>query len=83
MVETGGLENRLRGNSHGGSNPSSSASQFLQFTRTFLICASTHEPPPRSRHALNHRLANGGKRNQSDLSPFHVLFVIQALIASH
>lgn len=25
MVETGGLENRLRGNSHGGSNPSSSA----------------------------------------------------------
>jgi (p)ppGpp synthase/HD superfamily hydrolase len=26
VVETGGLENRLRGNSHGGSNPSSSAS---------------------------------------------------------
>jgi hypothetical protein len=25
VVETGGLENRLRGNSHGGSNPSSSA----------------------------------------------------------
>ena len=25
MVETGGLENRLRGDSHGGSNPSSSA----------------------------------------------------------
>ncbi len=38
-----------------------------------------HDPDMR----LNHRLANGGKRNQSDLSPFHVLFVIQALIASH
>jgi antitoxin ParD1/3/4 len=29
VVETGGLENRLRGDSHGGSNPSSSARTSL------------------------------------------------------
>ena len=40
MVETGGLENRLRGDSHGGSNPSSSASypKPAPFTPKRLLC---------------------------------------------
>ena len=43
MVETGGLENRLRGDSHGGSNPSSSAITYLfrlsKFTGDYFLCA--------------------------------------------
>jgi hypothetical protein len=43
VVETGGLENRLRGDSHGGSNPSSSAITYLfrlsKFTGDYFLCA--------------------------------------------
>ena len=38
MVETGGLENRLRRKVHGGSNPSSSA-RLSYFVVTFLRAA--------------------------------------------
>ena len=40
MVETGGLENRLRGDSHGGSNPSSSANALGKLSSENIAAAS-------------------------------------------